>query len=126
VKGASAPAALLLLGGAVHILPEHLADAGVGTQQALEYIGYGFDSMVSWLLVVVLLSRTAAWPVALWLAFESFLRGACRLALPLNVAPPRDASLCSTAFGLNVSSWLGLIVAALCAAYVWEVQRATK
>jgi hypothetical protein len=123
VRKAAAPAALLLLGAAVHLAPEHLAEAGLGTQQALEIVAYGFDATVAWLVVTAMLARTAAWPVALWLAFESLQRGVCRVALPLHTKPPPNATLCESAFGTSIPSWLGLIVAALCAAYVWEVQR---
>jgi hypothetical protein len=102
-----------------------LAAAGVGNQNAIEFVAYGFDATVAWLLVALLLRGNPAWPVALWLAFESGLRGTCRVALPLNVPPPKDTTMCSAAFGMSVPAWGGLILAALCAAYVWRLRATT-
>lgn len=125
MKQMAGAAALLALGAAVHLVPEHLADAGLGSPAALAYVAYGFEAMSAWLIVAVLLWRSPAVPVVLWLAFESLQRWACRGALPLNLPPPKDTTMCSAAFGVSVPAWGGLILAAFCAAYVWRL-RATN
>lgn len=115
--------ALLLLGAAVYLLPEHLAAAGLGTPAALAYMAYGLESTGAWLLVLVLLWRTPAVPVLLWLIYEAAARWVCRSALSLHVPPPRDTTMCSAAFGHDTPSWVGLLIAALCSLIVWEVQK---
>lgn len=123
--GATLAAALLLLGATVHLVPEHLAAAGLGSPAALAYVAHGVEAAAAWLLLAALLHRSPALPVLLWLAFESAQRALCRAALPLNLPPPKDTTMCSAAFGVSVSAWGGLIFAALCAAYVWRLRAPT-
>lgn len=117
VVGAAAIAcAMLLL--AVHLLPEHLAATGLGTQAALEYIAYGIESAALWGAALVLapgpLRYVAAWGIA-----ESAARAGCRAALPLDRAPALQPgqTLCDAAAGWPVSL-LSLVAALLLAAYL--------
>ncbi len=100
--------ALLLFGAAVHFGPEHLADAGLGSRGALEYVAYGAEATVAWLLVALAWRRSTVGLVALWLAAESALRAGCRLALPMDRPPAGAGTLCERATGSDLTAWLGI------------------
>jgi hypothetical protein len=103
---------------AVHLLPEWLAAADLGTQAALEYIACGVEAAALWGAALVVapgpLRYVAAWGVA-----ESVARAGCRAALPLDHAPALQPgqTLCDAAAGWPVSL-LSLVAALLLAAYL--------
>lgn len=111
------PAALMLM-IAVHVLPEWLALAGLGTQAALEYIACGVESGALWGAALAV-SRGPLRYVAAWGLAESLARGGCRAALPLDRAPSLHPgqTLCDAAAGWPVSL-VSLIAALLLAAYL--------
>jgi len=103
---------------AVHLLPEWLAAAGLGTQAALEYIAYGAESAALW-GAVLCASRGPLRYVAAWGLSESLARAGCRGALPLDRAPSLHPgqTLCDAAAGWPVSL-VSLAAALLLAAYL--------
>lgn len=116
-RSQTAAGALVLL-VVVHLLPEWLAAAGVGTQAALEYIAYGVESAVLWVVALVLAQGSLRYVVA-WGIAESVARAGCRAALPLDHAPVLQPgqTLCDAAAGWPVGL-LSLVAALLLAAYL--------
>lgn len=113
-----AACALMLAGAVVHFGPEHLAAAGLGSLGALEYVAYGVEATVAWLLVALAWRRSAVALVALWLAVESAARAGCRLALPMDRPPAGAGTLCERATGSDLTAWLGIVALAALAGYI--------
>lgn len=113
-----AACALMLAGAAVHFGPEHLAGVGLGSLGALEYVAYGAEAAVAWLLVALAWRRSAVALVALWLAAESAARAGCRLALPMDRPPAGTGTLCERATGSDLTAWLGIVALAVLAGYI--------
>lgn len=112
--------ALLVLAVAVHFGPEHLSDALGQSVAAWNYVAYGVEAGVLWLIVgTVRLEKPAAcsvWAkveetrrvpimaVSAYGAMEGLQRAACRLALPMDRAPRLGtANVCDAATGLDAS-----------------------
>lgn len=128
--------ALILLVG-VHLVPERLAAAGLGTQAAMEYIAYGIESAALWLAIFlgcgwlrevgqrvgrvddIMGAATILRYASAWGGAEGAERAGCRAALPLDRAPllQPGQTLCDAAFGWPVSL-LSLAAALLLAAYL--------
>jgi len=109
---------MLLALAAVHLLPEHLAGLGLGTQAALEYIAYGLEASALWLAWLVAMRGPMRY-MAAWGLAESLARAGCRAAVPLDHAPSLlpGQTLCDAAAGWPVSL-ASLVAALLLAAYL--------
>jgi len=106
--GAKAAAVVGLLVALRYLAPEHVAPRLGWTEAALEYALAGlWDGLL--LVILACLARVYGWPevavVLTWPAYESFLQGAARLALPMDrkVAIPPGMNLADVAFGV----WTG-------------------
>ena len=126
--------ALLALAVAAAFLPELMAWLGFGTPGAWFFVVSGAESWALWVLVAGFVSakqilphcKTLAQCVCAWAAFEAAQRPVCRLAFPMDRAPPpmpAGKNLCDIATGLPMS-WVSVVAALFLAALVQEHQRA--
>lgn len=106
---------------AVHLLPEHLARLFGQSQKAWEYVAYGFEAAILWLIVGSMTRTIGVQMVAAWGAAEGGMRGICRLTLPMDHAPNMSAgqNLCDAVTVLP-ASWVSLAAVLLVACVAQE------
>lgn len=116
---------LIALLAAAHLVPEHLARWLQHSQAAWEFVLFAAEATVLWLAVGVTTRLVALKAAAAWGAMEGGMRGACRLAFPMDGPPPRPPAgmnLCDVATGAPVS-WFSLAAALFVACIAQEAQR---
>lgn len=104
-----------------HLLPEHLARWLGHSQAAWEFVVFGLEAAVLWLIVGAAARWVSVQAVAAWGAMEGGMRAGCRLALPMD-RPPRlgdGQNLCDVATGLP-ASWASLAAALFVACIAQE------
>lgn len=116
---------LVCLAVLVHFAPEHLAVALHQSQAAWEFVAYGAEAALLWLMVGMVAPTLPARFVALWAFLESAQRPVCRLALPMDRAPhlAEGQTLCDAALGIN-TAWLSVPAALFVVAIVQEATNA--
>lgn len=109
----NAPGPLIVLAAVVHLAPLHIAALLRQSQAAWEYVGQGLESAVLWLIVAAMSRGIAMQAVAAWGATEGAMRATCRLAFPMDKAPPKvpGQNLCDIATG-HPATLVSLVLAA--------------
>ncbi len=99
------PAALVVLAAGAHLAPLPVSSVLGHSQAAWEYVAFGIESAMLWLVVGAMSRLLIVQAVAAWGAFEGAQRAACRLALPMDAPPklPAGMNLCDVATGLPMS-----------------------
>lgn len=116
------PGFLLLLAAAVHLGVEYAPGLWGGTQRAWDYVAYGLEALLLWLLVARLARRHPmrwpVWAVCAYGVWESAQRAGCRLLLPMD-RPPELAEGQTICQAAGVPGWaIAPAVLALVAASV--------
>ena len=117
-------AALLMLAAGANFAPEHLAHYFGGKQSAWESVMFGFEAAALWVVGFVLSTGIAWRAVCAWGAFEALQRPVCRLAFPMDRAPPQLApgqNLCDVAYQIPMS-WVSVIAALFVACLLQEAR----
>lgn len=129
-------AGLLAVAVGAAFLPELMPYLTGGSVAAWAYVMGGIEAWALWVVVGLLVASTPARQHAIttarcicgWGAFEAIQRPACRLAYPMDRAPPRPAdgsNLCDMATGLPMS-WVSVVAALALASLVQEYERARR
>jgi hypothetical protein len=96
------PGALVVLAAGVHLAPLHVAGLLGQSQAAWEYVAQGLEAALLWLMLAAASRLAIVQAVAAWGAAEGGMRAGCRLAFPMDRAPPLQPgqNLCDAATGM--------------------------
>lgn len=86
----------------VLFLPENIADITHTSRAAWEYVAYGVQAAVLWLVVGSWVRTLPLRFVALWAFLEAAARPTCRLCFAMDKPPPKlgpGQTLCDVALG---------------------------